>query len=52
MLEDRDMDAVSICTLVHLHKEHVVDSCKYRKNILVEKPMARGVNGCREMVSA
>jgi len=52
LLENKDIEAVSICTPVHLHKEHVVMACKYGKHVLVEKPMARDVDECREMISA
>lgn len=51
LLEDKDVEAVSICTPVHLHREHVIMACKYGKHVLVEKPMARDIDECREMIT-
>ena len=52
ILEDDEIDAVSICTPVHTHKEITIAAAENGKHILVEKPMARDVKECYDMISA
>lgn len=52
MLEKGDIDAVSVATPDHLHREIAVAAAKAGKHILVEKPLDVTVEGCDEMVAA
>jgi len=52
LLEVEEIKAVSICTPVWLHKEIAVASARAGKHILCEKPMARTVEECNEMIEA
>lgn len=40
MLKKEDIDAVSICTPDHLHKEMAVTAAEFGKDMLIEKPIA------------
>ena len=40
MINDQNIDVVVILTPSGLHPEHVINISKYKKHILVEKPMA------------
>jgi predicted dehydrogenase/threonine dehydrogenase-like Zn-dependent dehydrogenase len=40
VLDDRDVDAVLICTRHHLHAAQVVDALRAGKHVFVEKPLA------------
>ena len=50
LLEIEEIDAISICTPVWLHKEIAVEAAKRGKHILCEKPMARTEEECVEMI--
>ncbi len=52
MLRDSDAQIVSICTPHGLHAEMAILAAKYKKNILVEKPMALNVEDCNRMIQA
>ena len=53
MLEEEDLDVVSICTWMHLHEPMVIDSCKAGvKAIHCEKPMANTWGGATRMAAA
>ncbi len=52
ILEDKSIDAVSICTPVHTHKDIVVEAAEHGKHILVEKPMGIDVDECNQMIRA
>ena len=52
LLQRDDVDSVSICTPVALHMEHTIRAFEYGKHVLVEKPMARDVHECNEMIKA
>lgn len=52
LLKMKEIDAISICTPVWLHKEIAVAAAKAGKHILCEKPMARTVEECNEMIEA
>lgn len=52
LLAMEEIDAISICTPVWLHKEIAVEAAKAGKHILCEKPMARTVEECDEMIEA
>ena len=52
MMAAVDPDVVSVCTPTPWHKEYAVKAAQAGKNIVVEKPMARSLEDCREMVEA
>lgn len=52
LLEDDDIDAVEIITPHDLHLPMAVDAAKAGKHISVQKPMARDVAECRQMIAA
>lgn len=49
MLENEDIDIVSILTPSGLHYEHSIKCLKKKKHVLVEKPMAMNINEANEM---
>lgn len=54
MLEQEDLDVVSICTPSYLHHEHVIDAARSAAApslIWCEKPIASQVSAAEEMVS-
>jgi predicted dehydrogenase len=52
MLQDRDLDVVSICTPTFLHRDHVVDAATIGDPTVVwcEKPIASAVTDAEKMV--
>lgn len=50
LLERDDIDAVSIVTPDHLHREMTIEALRAGKHVIVEKPMDLTVEGCEEMV--
>lgn len=50
LLADKAIDAVVIATPTGMHREIVIDALRSGRNVLVEKPMARTVAQCREMI--
>lgn len=50
MFEREELDAVTIATPDHLHREVALEALRHGKHVLVEKPMDLTVAGCREMV--
>ncbi len=52
MLADKSIDAVSIATPDHLHKDIAVAAAKAGKHVLVEKPLDITVEGCDEIIEA
>jgi predicted dehydrogenase len=52
VLDDRDVDAVLVCTPPHLHMEMVVDSAAAGKHIFCEKPLALTSQACDLMIAA
>ena len=51
LLEDRNVDIVTICTPNYLHHRQAIDSVKAGKHVLVEKPMCDNAMQSREIVS-
>jgi phthalate 4,5-cis-dihydrodiol dehydrogenase len=47
-----NVDVVRVATPNHLHAEHVIMACEYKKHVIVEKPMAVTVAECESMVAA
>ena len=52
MLNDPDIDLVSICTPHYLHKEMAIECAISGKHILIEKPMATTVKDADEIIKA
>jgi len=52
LLSRSDIDAVSICTPVHLHAIQTITALENSKHVLVEKPMARDLIECDSMIKA
>lgn len=50
MIDEEDLDAVTIATPDHLHREMALYAMEREKHVLVEKPMDLTTTGCREMV--
>jgi predicted dehydrogenase len=50
MIEQEDLDAVTIATPDHLHREMALYALEKGKHVLVEKPMDLTTSGCQEMV--
>lgn len=46
------VDAVDICLPTHLHLEAALKAIAAKKAVLVEKPMARSLEECRQMINA
>ncbi len=49
LLADPEIDAISVCTPNHLHKQVTVDALRAGKHVLCEKPMAMDVDEAKEM---
>jgi predicted dehydrogenase len=52
LLSSENVDAVYISTPVYLHRAHTVAAARRGKHVLCEKPMARTVEECQEMIEA
>lgn len=52
LLDDPDVDIVSICTPQHLHSEEVVKAAEAKKHIVIEKPVAISLEGLKAMRDA
>ncbi|MEN6545973.1 MAG: Gfo/Idh/MocA family oxidoreductase, partial [Armatimonadia bacterium] len=52
ILKSPDVDIVSITTPDHYHLEQTLAAFEAGKHVLVEKPMARTVDECAQMVAA
>jgi predicted dehydrogenase len=50
MMSKEDIDVVCVLTPSGLHAEHVLKLAKYRKHIVVEKPMALTLSDADEMI--
>lgn len=52
MLQDKELDAISICAANAFHAEMTVAALKAGKHVLCEKPMATSIEDCEKMVRA
>ncbi|HHT47780.1 MAG TPA: Gfo/Idh/MocA family oxidoreductase [Firmicutes bacterium] len=52
LLDDPDIDLVSICTPPHDHASIAIDCLNRGKNVIVEKPMAVSLLECDAMIAA
>lgn len=50
MIAEEQLDAVTVATPDHLHREMVLHALDRGLHVLVEKPMDTTVNGCEDMV--
>ena len=46
------VDAADVCLPTHLHRDYVMGAISAGKAVLVEKPMGRTVDECRDMIRA
>lgn len=51
LLQDKDIDAVSVCVANHMHAEVTIDALRAGKHVLCEKPMAASMEECEAMVA-
>ncbi|MDP6777495.1 MAG: Gfo/Idh/MocA family oxidoreductase [Candidatus Latescibacteria bacterium] len=52
LLADPEVDAVYVCTPVHLHREHTVKAAQAGKHVLCEKPLALTAEQGEDMARA
>ena len=52
MMKNENIDVVSVLTPSGLHAKHVIELSKYKKHIVVEKPMALTLKDADQMISA
>ena len=52
MLQDKSIDAVSVCVANAYHAEITIKALNAGKNVLCEKPMAITLQDCKNMISA
>ncbi len=50
LLDDRTIDAVSICTPPHLHKQITIEAVEHGKYVLCEKPLATNTKEAYELL--
>lgn len=50
LLDNKEIDAVSVCVSNHMHAEITIAALKAGKHVLCEKPMATTISDCEEMV--
>jgi predicted dehydrogenase len=52
LLDEEDVDVVSIATSDPYHKEPALQAIAHGKHVLIEKPLATSVADCREIIDA
>jgi len=52
MIDEQDIDLVSILTPSGMHAEHVMQASEFKKHIVVEKPMALTVPDAEKMIKS
>ncbi|HTW98820.1 MAG TPA: Gfo/Idh/MocA family oxidoreductase [Acidimicrobiales bacterium] len=52
LLDDSDVDLVSVCTPPGTHAEIAIDALRSGRHVLVEKPMAPSLEECDDMLAA
>lgn len=50
MLEDSNIDCISLCTPSGLHAEQTIQALKKGKHVLTEKPMALNTSDCKRVI--
>ena len=49
MLDDPDLNVVSVCSYPYQHKEHAIKAAKAGKHLIIEKPLALSWEDCKEI---
>ena len=52
MLENDDIDVISVCTPNYLHTQMTIDALNAGKHVICEKPMALSIKDCEKMIEA
>lgn len=52
MLDNTDIDVISVCTPNYLHAKITIDALNSGKHVICEKPMSLSVNDCERMIEA
>lgn len=52
LIEDPDVDIISICTPQHLHAQEVVKGAEAKKHLVIEKPVTHTLEGLKAMRDA
>lgn len=52
LLKDKEISAVSIVVPTKLHKKVALDAIRYKKNILLEKPIAETIEDANEIIKS
>jgi predicted dehydrogenase len=52
MVKDPEIDIISVCTPVNLHKDQVIFALNNKKHVLCEKPMALSSDECQLMIDS
>jgi len=52
MLKAPNIDVISICSLPHLHAEHIISAAKAGKHLIIEKPITLNHADARRVVTA
>ena len=52
MMRDQDVDVIEVLTPSGMHAEHVIDLARYKRHIVVEKPLALTLEDADAMIRA
>ena len=52
MLDNPEIDAISVCSINKFHAQHAIQALEHGKHVLCEKPMGCTLQECEDMVAA